>query len=93
MSSWDKSTAPGFAEFGDIPVTLIAGVKRVENPHRIFDVDEARHLWGLFQSEWVNEFPRGRAIVTEKSGHFVQDDEPELVISELQRLIDRSAEY
>jgi len=85
---WDKSRPPGFAEIGDIPVTLVAGVKKVENPQRIFDSDEAKRLWGLYQSEWVDEFPQGRALVSENSGHFVQDDEPNLVIKELSRLLD-----
>ena len=89
---WDKSRPPGFAEMGDLPVTQIAGVKKVENPQRIFDSDKAKRLWGLYQSEWVNEFPRGRALVSERSGHFVQDDEPELVIKELTRLLDSLAE-
>jgi len=88
---WDKSRPPGFAEIGDIPVTLIAGVKKAENPQRIFDSDKAKRLWGLYQREWVDEFPQGRALVSENSGHFVQDDEPKLVIRELSRLLDNLA--
>ena len=84
---WDKQPAPGYAEIGDIPITLIAGVKRVAKPTQTFETDEARRLWGVYQSEWVAQFPRGRALLTENSGHFVQDDEPELVLAELQRFI------
>lgn len=88
---WNKSPAPGFADIGDIPITLIAGVKKVSNPQRIFDSDDARRLWGSYQSEWANQFPRGKAVVTDRSGHFVQDDEPELVIQELRKLLDKVA--
>jgi len=86
---WNKTPSPGFAEIGDVPITLIAGVKEIENPERIFDSSKARQLWGEFQADWVSQFPRGRAVVTEQSGHFVQDDEPELVLSELNLLIAR----
>lgn len=86
---WDKSTAKGFAEIGDIPVTLIAGVKVPKQPASAFDSAEGRKLWGQYQSEWVAQFPQGKAIVTEKSSHFVQDDEPELVVSELIQLVSK----
>ncbi|RUO29578.1 alpha/beta fold hydrolase [Aliidiomarina soli] len=84
---WDKSPAAGLAEIGDIPVTLIAGVKVPEDPSTAFESAEGRRLWGQIQSEWVNQFPRGEAVVTSQSGHFVQDDEPELVVSELVKLL------
>lgn len=86
---WDKSKVPGFAEIGDIPVTLIASVKVPEQPSSVFLSTEGRRLWGQYQSEWAEQFPRGKTILTDKSGHFVQDDEPELVVNELIKLLDR----
>ena len=80
---------PGFAEIGDIPVTLITGVKVPEQASSVFLSAEGRRLWGQYQSEWVEPFPQGKAVLTDKSGHFVQDDEPELVVSELIKLLDR----
>lgn len=84
---WDKSPSSGFAEIGDLPVTLIASVQVNENSQLIFDSAEARKLWGEYQSEWVNEFPRGKAVLTENSGHFIQDEEPELVLKEIELLM------
>jgi len=84
---WDKSEAVGFSEIGDIPVTLIAGVKVAEQPSNAFETARGRELWGQYQSEWVNQFPQGEAILTENSGHFVQVDEPELVLNELNKLL------
>lgn len=86
---WDKSPALGVKEIGDIPITLIAGVKKFAKPERLFDQDQARELWGKYQAEWVNAFPRGKAVMAINSGHFVQDDQPELVIDELMALIAR----
>jgi len=87
---WDKSTLLGFEEMGDIPMSLIAGVKRFKEPKRLFDTDKARELWGKYQAEWVLQFPRGKIIMANNSGHFVQDDEPKLVITELKKLLLRA---
>ena len=74
---------------GDIPMTLIAGVKLIENPQLLFHTDAVRERWGQIQAEWVSQFPRGKAVMATDSGHFVQDDQPDLVVSELIALIDR----
>jgi len=89
---WDKKPSLGYGDIKNIPVTLIAGVKKFKNPERLFDTDKARELWGEFQSEWVLKFPKGKAVMANKSGHFVQNDEPELVITELEKLIIRASE-
>lgn len=86
---WNKTPSLGYGDIKNIPITLIAGVKKFENPERLFDTDKARELWGNVQAEWVLKFPKGRAVMATKSGHFVQDDEPKLVISELKKLIVR----
>lgn len=84
---WDKTPALGFSKIGDIPVTLIASVKVAEKPSNVFESAQGRKLWGQYQSEWVQEFPRGKAVLTTRSSHFVQKDEPELVLKELNHLL------
>lgn len=74
-------------EIGDIPVTVIAGVRKVGEPSMIFETDAARALWGQVHTEWASEFPRGRTVVTEGSGHVVHVDEPGLVLEELSALL------
>jgi pimeloyl-ACP methyl ester carboxylesterase len=87
--SWDKRPALGFSKLGDIPVTLIAGVKVPENPSNAFESTEGRKLWGQYQSEWAKQFPQGKVILTSNSGHFIQDDEPDLVLKELTSLLNK----
>lgn len=89
---WDKKPSLGYGDIKNIPITLIAGVKKFEKPKRLFDTDEARDLWGEYQAEWVLKFPKGVAVMATKSGHFVQDDEPELVVTEFKKLILRASE-
>lgn len=87
---WNKKQFLGYGDINNIPITLIAGVKKFEKPERLFDTDKARDLWGKYQVEWVLEFPQGKAVMARNSGHFVQNDEPELVIAELEKLIVRA---
>ena len=44
-------------------------------------------MWGELWQSWAAEFPQGRSVLTEGSGHFIQNDEPMLVLRELKRLI------
>ena len=84
---WSKTEANDFNDIGDIPVTLIATTMRHEDPETIFNSDIGRKRWGEIQQEWVRTFPQGKFISTDKSGHFIQDSEPDLVLRELLLLI------
>lgn len=44
---------------------------------------------GELWQKWALDFPQGRAVLTDKSGHFVQFDEPELVATELGLLLEK----
>lgn len=84
---WQKHPSLGFDEIGDLPITLIAGTRRFEEPKLVFQSDRARERWGQIQAEWVEQFPRGRAIVSSLSSHFVHEDQPDLVLEELAKLL------
>ena len=86
---WDKTPSLGAAEIGDIPVTLIAGIKVTDQQSNAFGSAAGRKLWGQYQSEWVQQFRQGKIVLTTGSGHMVQDDEPELVLQELADLFNR----
>jgi len=86
---WKKENAKDFADIGDIPVTLIATTMTYENPTTIFNSDIGRQRWGQIQQDWVKSFPQGRFVSTDKSGHFIQQNEPQLVLNELTKLIAR----
>jgi hypothetical protein len=40
-----------------------------------------------FQVE-LSGYPRGRHIIVEQSGHFIQEDEPELVVNTIHQMVD-----
>ena len=86
---WAKKEAKDFDDIGDIPITLIATVMQHEKPELIFHTDEGRKQWGEIQCDWVKTFPRGEFVATRKRGHYLQKEEPELVLKELSKLISR----
>ncbi|SEA21610.1 alpha/beta fold hydrolase [Microbulbifer marinus] len=90
LDFWSKRPLPNYAEIGDIPVTVIASTKKYDQPANLFFTDEAREAWGKLHRNWVETFPRGRFVATSKSYHFVQFDEPELVIAEVRGLLERA---
>ena len=89
LDFWSKRPMPDYPEIGDIPVTVIASVKHYPEPANLFFTDEAREAWGRLHKQWAEQFPRGRAVLTDKSYHYIQFDEPQLVIDEIRSLLAR----
>src|SRR5262249_26937528 len=44
-----------------------------------------------FHKEWIDRFPQGQLILTEKSGHGIPFEEPELVVEAIHQLIQLEA--
>lgn len=80
---------PNYAEIGDIPLTLIATVKKWPEPPILLMTDVGRVKMAEQHKAWAQSFPQGKAVFTDKSYHFIQIDEPELVITEVAKLIAR----
>lgn len=91
LDFWAKRPLPDYPEIPDIPVTVIASIKTHENPPlEIFFSDRGVEMWGKLHSDWANTFPQGRAVLTDKSYHFPQHDEPKMVVREVLALVDRA---
>ena len=82
---WLMSPLPDFADIGDIKITTLVSVQSMGDDLVLGSLD-ARKIRAKMLESWVNEFPQGRFVSTTRSGHFIHDEEPELVIAELQRL-------
>lgn len=89
LDFWSKRPLPDYPKIPDIPVTVIASTKKYEDPQVLFFTDKARVMWGELQSKWVNDFPQGKVVLTEKSYHYPQNDEPEMVVKEISELLTR----
>lgn len=93
LDFWSKRPLPDYPEITDIPVTVIASVKKYENPPLLLFTDKARNMWGKLHTQWARKFPKGKAVLTHKSYHYPQNDEPEMVIEEIIELLNRAYEH
>ncbi|WP_404343557.1 alpha/beta fold hydrolase [Pseudoalteromonas mariniglutinosa] len=87
LDFWSKRPLPDYPQIRNMPVTVITSVRKVETPENLFFTDQGRKMWGELWQSWVSAFPQGKSVLTEQSGHFIQSDEPELVIIELLALM------
>jgi len=72
-----------------MPVTVVTSIKKVAQPANLFFTDQGRKMWGDLWYQWSNSFPQGRSVLTNKSGHYIQFDEPELVVKEFLNLLEK----
>ena len=64
-----------------IPVTLITAGLNENVPA------EARTAWTEKHSEWIAKVPGGKHLFAEKSGHFIQLQEPTIVINAIREIV------
>lgn len=77
----------------DIPLIVItAGLppKSPGGPVGLTDEQFGKisQLWQELQKELATRSPQGKQIIAEKSGHFIQKDQPELVISAIREVVE-----
>ncbi len=90
LDFWAKYPLPDYPEIPNIPVKVIASTKKHDNQNILFFTDEARKMWGELHTDWVNAFPQGKVVLTENSYHNLHQDEPEMVIKEIIKLLNRT---
>ena len=90
LDFWAKRPLPDYPQIADIPVTVIASVKKYKKPPVLFLTDQAREMWGDLHSKWANAFPQGEIVITNKSYHYPQNDEPKMVVTQIVKLLERT---
>ena len=90
LDFWAKRPLPDYPQIADIPVTVIASVKKYKEPPVLFFTDQAREMWGDLHSKWANAFPQGEIVITNKSYHYPQNDEPKMVVTQIVKLLERT---
>lgn len=67
-----------------VPVVLIAGARTND-----FRTPELLQFWMDRHREFLRQVPDGKLVLAEKSGHYVQQDEPELVVQAIKQVCER----
>lgn len=84
----NNETIKGVRFNPSIPTTVITAMK---TPEPSFDfLKGANEIKVALHKRWASEYPHIRLVYANKSGHYVQFDEPELVIREVLNLVGRN---
>jgi pimeloyl-ACP methyl ester carboxylesterase len=78
----DLKQARAAAALPNVPVILLTGM--ADEPNK---TPEAKQLWLQLQIDWLKQLPNASHIVSDKSGHYIQIDEPELVVDAIRRVV------
>lgn len=68
----------------DIPLIVLSAGKKAHYSK------ESQRLWNEMQKEILEISTNGEFVIAENSTHYIQNDEPEVVISAIKRLIDNT---
>ena len=71
----------------NIPVTLISSSKPDSDPNAIIFTKSDQEIWVNLHKSWKKEAPQMKHIITDKSGHQIQEELPDLVTKEIIELI------
>ena len=74
---------------GDFPLVVLSAARYIDRPGVSNDVDERFHqLLVSLHKELVALSPNGTHIMAENSGHGIQDDRPDLVVSAIRQVVE-----
>jgi pimeloyl-ACP methyl ester carboxylesterase len=71
------------------PITIISSARYSDIEKEEGVTQREIDIWVDLHRSWIKEAPQIRHIITEKGGHYIHNNDPELVISELKLLLDK----
>ncbi len=85
----DAVRAAHITSLDDIPLTVLSHGQPQQVPALSREVNrEFERTWQQMQVEQAAQSSRGKRIVAEKSGHYIQLDQPELVIDAIHEVVE-----
>jgi pimeloyl-ACP methyl ester carboxylesterase len=82
-----KLPAPLDGRLPDVPVVVLTSVRQAEKPMFFLESVEAVAIKRDLHAGFLRQFSDGSQVLTLKSGHHIQLEEPELVIAAVNRVI------
>lgn len=76
--------------FGDLPLVVLSASKPPEEAWPDLPIQAARALtrtWDAMQGELPTLSTKGVHVITNRSGHYIQRDEPELVVETIRQVV------
>jgi pimeloyl-ACP methyl ester carboxylesterase len=79
----------GMRPLPDFPIAVITSMKSDETSRYVNGTARGHEVWRSLHDEWFRRSRNGIHIVTTKSGHGIQADEPALVMQAIRFVLDR----
>jgi pimeloyl-ACP methyl ester carboxylesterase len=85
-----EGTVAGLQPLPNIPIAVITSMKSDETAPYVNGTARGHEVWRALHDEWFRRSRNGIHIETDRSGHGIQDDEPELVTMAIRFVLDRA---
>ena len=83
----DSGTFPVAGKLPDVPVVVLTSVEQVEKPEFFLQTPQAVAIKRDLHADFLRQFSDGSQVLTDKSGHGIQQDQPELVVAAVNKVI------
>lgn len=82
-------TVPGLTPLPDIPIAVLTSMRSDESSRYVNGTARGHEVWRALHDEWFRRSRNGIHLETTRSGHGIQDDEPDLVAMAIRFVLDR----
>ena len=83
----DSGTFPVAGKLPDVPVVVLTSVQQADKPEFFLETPEAVAVKRGLHADFLRQFSDGSQVLTEKSGHNIQLEEPQLVVGAIAKVI------
>lgn len=83
----DSGKLPFDGKLPDVPVVVLTSIQQAEKPEFFLETPQAVALKQGLHADFARRFSDGAQVVTAKSGHNIQLEEPELVVAAVEKVI------
>ncbi len=83
----DSGKLPFAGKLPDVPTVVLTSNRQAEKPEFFLETPQAVAIKQQLHADFVRQFREGSQVVTSKSGHNIQLEEPELVIAAVKKVI------
>ncbi|GAB3388250.1 alpha/beta fold hydrolase [Massilia agri] len=83
----DGAAPPYSGKLPDVPTVVLTSVQQAGKPMFFLETADAVAIKKSLHADFLRQFSKGSQVVTEKSGHNIQLEEPELVIAAVREVI------
>ncbi|MDN4059945.1 alpha/beta hydrolase [Massilia sp. YIM B02769] len=83
----DSGKLPFAGKLPDVPVVVLTSTQQADKPEFFLETPQAVAIKEKLHADFVRQFSRGSQVLTSKSGHNIQLEEPELVIAAVKKVI------